>query len=371
MLGGPAVLHRYRNIPRSQRKYEHGHLFALVTTIVSRPSFFGPFVRSIKISHTECLSESEPAEIALCLQAMTNLRSLRVVSYLKTSEFTSFISHVCSGAISPSLVEFQCSPTPTIPFLFEFMRSHPNVSVLRLSTDGRYDQDGFQHRFESISPRAQLPHLTTLELKVSTGGLASTTELLRVSALIERLSITYSTFLPTLQADLVQMHLKSFDVCNRLNHLIIESNTPLPCSHAFSWIISNILPRIPNLRILELRQARYKNHTSISGYTQQIVRIDPVMPGDLNVIPAFPTKLETLRWVGVDASFPPVASDLSPHGTWNASTLLRLFPSLKVVEYHERQYMLVFRRGEGGMVDRQIMRSTFRLGQDHFPLSWT
>ncbi|EIM89316.1 uncharacterized protein STEHIDRAFT_167153 [Stereum hirsutum FP-91666 SS1] len=349
-------------------KYEHSRLFALVTTIVSRPSFFGPFVKSIKVVHTEFLSESDLGQIALCFQAMTNLRSLWVISYISGPAFTSFISHVCSGAVSPSLVEFQCSPTPTAPFLFEFVRSHPNLSVLRLSVDDQNGQNKSQPRFESISPQARLPHLTTLELTVGSGGLAFATELLRVSALVERLSITYSRSLPKLLTDLVLIHLESFDGCSRLNHLIIEG-TPHHCSQSFSWIISSILPKIPNLRILELRQARYKNHTTSSGNPQQVIRIDSLLPGQSDVISAFPTKLETLRWLGADAFFPTVRSDLSPHGTSNVNALLELFPSLKVVKYRERGYMFIFRRSEGGVVVRQAVRSTVPLDMDRFPWS--
>lgn len=370
MLEG--VLQRYKNLYGSQRKYEHGHLFALVTTILSRPSFFGPFVKSINnISYTEWSSEPDLGEISLFFRAMTNLRSLRFGTHSSLSP--EFISQVCVSAISASLVEFECSHIPAVPSVFEFLRSHPNLSVLRLGTIRNQHQNGqdeSQHRFESISdsPRTwQLPNLTSLELKVGPGVLTFSTELLlRVSNThLERLSIGYSELSSTRMNNSVLNHLSSlYDVCSaRLNHLTIE-DTPHQCPQPFSWIISNVLPRIPYLRTLELRQAQYKYRTNESQ-PEQVIHTDSltlksgesdVKSGESDVISAFATKLEALTWVGADAYFPSVRSGLSPLGASNTKALFELLPSLKVVKYHERGYVFAFRRLESGVIKRQTMR---------------
>ncbi|EIM89315.1 uncharacterized protein STEHIDRAFT_167152 [Stereum hirsutum FP-91666 SS1] len=356
------VLRQYKHLYGSQRKYEHGHLFALVTTILSRPSLFGPFVKSINnITRTEW--SSDLGEISLFFRAMTNLRSLRFGHHSSPSPV--FISQVCVSGISASLEEFECNRTPAVPSIFEFLRSHPNLSVLRLGTVRNQHQNGqdeSQHRFESISesPRAQLPNLTSLELKVGSGMLAFSTELLlRVSNThLERLSIAYSDPSSTRLNGTVLNHLDAlYHVCSaRLNHLIIE-DTPHQCPQSFSWIISNVLPRIPHLRTLELRQAQYKYRTNESQ-PQQVIHTDSLTltSGGTDVLSAFPTKLETVRWVGADAYFPSVRSGLSPLGASNAKALFELFSSLKVVEYHERGYVFIFRRLEGGVIKRQTMR---------------
>ncbi|EIM89313.1 uncharacterized protein STEHIDRAFT_167150 [Stereum hirsutum FP-91666 SS1] len=359
-MWGAEKLRRYRYQNRGvQYNHQSTRFFALVTTIVSRPSFFGPFVKSISDSCFHWSSESELGELALFFQSMTNLHSLRLW-FGNPAPSSEFISQIYSSTTSPSLVELHFRDTPAVPSIFDFLRSHPNLSVLRLGTvslglDHRNGQDESEQRSEPVPPLAQLRHLTSLELKVGRGALTFSTELLVASTHIEQLSITYSESSSGQGSDSVPNHLKSFNACGaKLNHLIIE-NTPHQCSQSFSWVISNILPRTPGLRILELRQPQGTDHID-SIHPQQVIRSDSLRSAESGVIPVFPKILETLRWLGAEAHFPSVQSGLSPVGASNAIALFELFPSLKVVEYHERGYVFIFRRLEDGVIKRQTVR---------------
>lgn len=369
VFGG--VLPRYMD--SSSWKYSHSHLFALASTVLSRPSLFGPFVKSISLNNFRASSECDPGQIALFFEALTNLCHLRFWFSSYNPPGAEYISKILSG-VSTSLVEFQTSHTPALPSMLEFVRSHPNVPVLHLGSvfldRNVRDDSGRRGRFKYASPRAELPHLTALELEVMIGGLAFANELLASSTHIERLSITYSDPLLRRRDPSIPEHLHSFELCGaHLNHLII-SNTPYESPQPFSWVLSNILPRTPNLRILELRETQRRGLDVLDEDAGQVIVVRGSgriggssstvlgMSGKSQSIATFPTKLERLIWVGADAGLPsnpnsnPVRSGLSLLGESNVHALFELFEELEVVEYHERGDFSVFRRGEGGAIGR-------------------
>lgn len=159
--------------------------------------------------------------------------------------------------------------------------------------------------------------------------------LLKMMTNLTTLSIRYSAPVPATDQQAIRAHLDAFDVCGvNLVRLSIR-NTPLTCTEQFSWIISNILPRTPNLRHLELRQRVFLDRNRLPIHApediQQVIHLVDFTDG---VASELPTTLETVKWVARGV-FLCRSIGLSVVGTLNVKTLFQLIPSLKVVVYHE------------------------------------
>lgn len=227
------------------------------------------------------------------------------MSSLKDVKYTHWINH----AMGKGKGEYTANQRPHSP---NSNRSSAWSCVV--SRSGSHEDEP-----QSVLSMVPLPLLKVLEMSVGYRGLAFAT-LLQASGRLDRLSIKYSHRVNGNEAHpSVIAHLESLTTCHTtLRHLSIE-NTP---HKSFSWVLSNVLPRIPNLHALEFRQPP-NTHSLTSDHPQRV--LSSSTPGVSNAKLTFPTKLETLRWVGEDARFFSVASGLSPLGTSNVQALFELF----------------------------------------------
>ncbi|EIM89314.1 uncharacterized protein STEHIDRAFT_167151 [Stereum hirsutum FP-91666 SS1] len=320
---------------------------------MSRPSFFGPLIKSLHIDQS-CLCWMK---LTPFFQVMTNLRCLRLESRYRLDISNLSTTAFSSVPPSASLVDFETTYTFSAREVFTFLRSHPKLSSLRLGVVTCTDSDDDEPQSSLISMTPP-PLLRVLELNIQDYGLSFATKVLRLSGShLDDLSIQYSNHdMGELESHpSVLAHFDALSACyDTLTQLSIE-NTPHKCDQPFSWIIANILPRTSNLRVLELRQP-FSIDRFGSNNVEQVICIESFLP----LISNFPKTLETLKWIGGDACSPSMGSGLSVLGASNAKALFKLFPSLKVVEYNERGYIFIFRRLADGVIKRRTMRGVER-----------
>lgn len=348
--------------PASLWRNAHSRILALQATIMSRPSLFGPLVRSLHIIHR---GWSEPGvhwmELAPFFQAMTNLRRLCVEPkhHFDALHFSEVFS-----AISTSLVLFECSRTLAVPDIFPFLRSHPNLSTLHLKfgdiTSTISGQAQSDSGLQSALLDEPLPHLKIVRLDVGHHSLTFATALLKAATRLDHLWIEYSyplhglPPLPGTLHPLVASHVQSFDVCGATLTSLVIHNNPHACDNHFSWTISNILPRMPNLRSLDLV---HYFPGDIGRNEPQIINTATFEP---DTVTKFPPGLKTLKWVAGD-TFLSSGRGLSAQGKANVKALFEILPSLEVVEYHETLFVFRFQKSEDGKIRRQTLRSDDRL----------
>lgn len=171
---------------------------------------------------------------------MTHLRCLRLESRYRLDIFNLLTKAFSSVPPSASLAEFETTYTFSAQEVFTFLRSHPNLSSLRLGVVSCTDSDNNEPQSSlSMTPP---PLLRVLKLNIQDHVLSFATKLLRLSGShLDDLSIQYSHHDVGELASHTSIlaHFDALSACyDTLTQLSIE-NTPHRCDQPFSWIIDH------------------------------------------------------------------------------------------------------------------------------------
>lgn len=340
----------------------------LEATIMSRPAYFGPMIKSIIFSDFDRSSSIYPSynrppqkrDLTPALCQLTDLRQLTIRTYSGLFD-TEYFSKISSDTAS-TLTHFTSTNIPSCPAtITAFLESHPKLTVWRL---GRCCDSGDQDRAVPSYPfhfAQGLPHLKICELDIARVGALLSASLLKVMTHLTQLRIDYtlcddSHTTERFRRTSEQAHLEAFKLCGpRLTHLSVCETPHNGGRWQFSWVLSNLLTHTTNLRHLQLRQRTYTVSATPRLRPPQVLDVSNLE----KVKDAFPTSLQTVKWVAEDALLS--GGGLSAEGTANAHALFSLFPSLKVVEYYQMRYLYVFRRKVDGDGLSSVRRKSYRM----------
>lgn len=293
-------------------------------------------VRSLKLLD-EC-GRLPWEDVGHVLVALPNLTNFEVSS--EAEDVDDRILDQFSSRTSPRLRKF-ISFMPIGPSTLSFLNSHPNIKVWR-------------NIFSNAQPCSfdTSPGLRRIERFQASfvNNPVTLAHILRSMTSLTHLTVDHGLIDPDIMRSSTNLrqYLDAFSQCGQNLTSLSMNGTPLGRHDVepLPWVLSNIVPRTPNLSLLEVRYEP----------SSLLIDSDPPKVMDMVVMERIPIPsslrviiLSGIRFFGTVPSqeMSEVAS-LTASGMTNAKMLFKLFSSLTTYIYVEGDVLHTFGRSEGG-----------------------
>lgn len=324
---------------------------------MNRPSHFGPMVRSLEIfDHDGCFPWQDFGRILTVLPNLLRLCITRV-----TRRDAQGLLDLFSSAISLRLRELECRAMPLNASLIHLLDSHPQVRTL--SIIGSHIEPG---SFET-SPGLRL--IERFEASPCHNPLLLAQVLYHMTNLTHlTLGFVFKDYEEMRSERKREQLLDAFSRCGVNLISLSMQETPVRDKQPgqLSWILVDVIPRLPKLRRLELRQSLdaelvtteeedSEDETSSRRASPVAPEPEPLDPSTFEGL-SMPAALEIFTFAAfgsVPDSFlrtsPASGIDgLSAYGWANAKVIVSLFPALTTFIYIEGHILHLFGRFRNG-----------------------
>lgn len=327
---------------------------------MSRPLHFGPMSRSLTVSYGyEGVPWTELDDILNALPKLLRLEFRGGRVFPDVPNLPSLSSH-----ISPHLLELDSFPTTIGPGLLHLLDSLPNLRVWRNNAEC------IKHSSQlMLSPSLKRIEVFKAELVDDPLVFA---HVLRHMTNLTHLTMSHCNFGPRRFLEAEERRraiLDAFSHCGtKLVSFTMEDSPAGSKERApLTWILANIVPRMPNLQRLELLPGSeayyamafdYKFKYNSDPAVQEIDSPDPTalisIDSDELSDFAMPSSLRFFTLVGSESMIGNYhrgskIEGLSRAGWANANIIMPLFPSLPKFVYIERGALHVFGRFKNGI----------------------
>lgn len=335
---------------------------------MSRPLHFGPMSRSLTVVYGY---KGVPwNELDGILKALPKLLRLDFRGWDVFPDVPNLAS--LSSHISPHLLELNSFPTTLGPALLHLLDSLPNLRVWRNNAESIVYSSQF-----TLSPC--LKRIEVFEAALVDDPLVFA-HVLRHMTNLTHLTISHCNFGPRRFLEAEERRRAILDAFSRCGTKLVSftmedspagSKHPAPPAGSrepapLTWILANIVPRMPNLRRLELlpgseayraiafdRKFRYSDSAVEENDSPDPTALISIDPNELSEL-AMPSSLRFFTLVGSERMIGNYhrgseIEGLSRAGWANANIIMTLFPSLPKFVYIERGALHVFGRFKNGI----------------------